>query len=314
MSSPASSPTTAQAVPGSKPRITVLMSVLLETWDEGRSPTYFPRTTPLKAGARDEAGIQWAGYGPREGIWRLMRTVESHGLKATAFCNGLAAERCPGAVERLAAGGHEIAAHGWAQNEYLYEQGLEGQAATIGRTIEALARVSGRRPTGWLTPVYGGDAHTTGLLAAAGLDWHCDVLDASSPRVETFTTANAQDLTPQGQDLTPRTVTPRTMVGIPWSEFVDNRVLRSSPRDYFDVYKGTFDFLYRSEPGAMLHIGIHAHFGGRPLVSAMLDDVLSHIRSHDDVWLPTCSELAARVASDVPGAFDYRQRFFGEAP
>jgi peptidoglycan/xylan/chitin deacetylase (PgdA/CDA1 family) len=279
--------------------------MLLETWDEGRSPTYFPRTTPLKAGARDEAGIQWAGYGPGEGIWRLMRTIESHGIKATAFCNGLAAERCPDAVERLAAGGHEIAAHGWAQNEYLYEQGRDGQAATIERTIEALARVGGRRPTGWLTPVYGGDAHTTGLLAAAGLAWHCDVLDASSPRIETY--ANVQDLTPQAQDLTPR-----SMVGIPWSEFVDNRVLRSSPRDYFDVYQGTFDFLYRNEPGATLHIGIHAHFGGRPLVSAMLDQVLSHIRSHDGVWFPTCGELAAKVAGEAPGAFDYRSRFFGE--
>ncbi len=282
--------------------MTVLVSVLLETWDEGRSPTYFPRTTPLKAGARDEAGIQWAGYGPREGIWRLMRTVEAHGIKATAFCNGLAAERCPDAVARLAAGGHEIAAHGWAQNEYLYEQGVQGQAATIERTLETLARVGGQRPTGWLTPVYGGDAHTTGLLAAAGLDWHCDVLDASSPRIEMHPGVQ----TPSAADST------RMMVGIPWSEFVDNRVLRSSPRDYFDVYKGTFDFLYRTEPGATLHIGIHAHFGGRPLVSAMLDEVLTHVCSHDGVWFPTCSQLAAKVASDAPGAFDYRSRFFGD--
>ena len=129
MSAASPSPTTPHAVAPANPRITVLVSMLLETWDEGRSPTYFPRTTPLKAGARDEAGIQWAGYGPGEGIWRLMRTIESHGIKATAFCNGLAAERCPDAVERLAAGGHEIAAHGWAQNEYLYEQGRDGQAA-----------------------------------------------------------------------------------------------------------------------------------------------------------------------------------------
>jgi ribosomal protein S18 acetylase RimI-like enzyme len=289
----------ASAPTGIAPRITVLVSVLLETWDEGRSPTYFPRTTPLKAGARDEAGIQWAGYGPREGIWRLMRIVESHGLQATAFCNGLAATRCPEAVARLAAGGHDIAAHGWAQNEYLYEQGADGQAATIARTIDALEKVAGRRPQGWLTPVYGGDGHTSDLLAAAGLAWHCDVLDASSPRLETRAVPGVAGAS-------------RTIVGIPWSEFVDNRVLRSSPRDYFDVYQGAFDFLYRTEPGATLHLGIHAHFGGRPLVSAMLDEVLTHMRGHEGVAFMTCSQLAARVSGEAPGAREFRTRFFGQ--
>ena len=28
-------------------RVAVVVSVLLETWSEGKSPTYFPRTTPL---------------------------------------------------------------------------------------------------------------------------------------------------------------------------------------------------------------------------------------------------------------------------
>ena len=38
------------------------------------------------------------------------------------------------------------------------------------------------------------------------------------------------------------------MVMIPWSEFVDNRALRASPRIYFDVYKDMFDYLTPASP------------------------------------------------------------------
>ncbi|MSQ70065.1 MAG: hypothetical protein EXR27_02090 [Betaproteobacteria bacterium] len=272
-------------------RIAVLTSMLLETWAEGRSPTYFPRTTPLKAGTRDVAGIQWSEYGGKEGVWRLMRTLERNGRRATAFCNGLSAERYPDAIAQMARAGHEVAAHGYAQNEYLCEMDAAGQRQTMRKTLDALEHASGKRPIGWVTPVYGGDAGTPDLLAAEGLQWHCDVLDSSSPRI---------DVRPGG-----------TMVAIPWSEFVDNRVLRSSPRDYFDVYKHSFDFLHAEETMGMMHIGIHAHFGGRPLVSAMLRDILQYLAGFKDVWFPTCGELAAWVRQQDPQALSYRARFFG---
>ena len=272
-------------------RTAVLVSVLLETWAEGRSPTYFPRTTPLKAGARDVAGIQWSEYGGKEGIWRLMRTIGRNGRRATAFCNGLSAERYPDAVAQMTRAGHEVAAHGYAQSEYLHEMAPARQRQAIQQTLDALERASGKRPAGWLTPVYGGDAGTPDLLAAEGIQWHCDVLDSSSPRI---------DARPEG-----------SMVAIPWSEFVDNRVLRSSPRDYFDVYKHTFDFLHAEETMGMVHIGIHAHFGGRPLVSAMLHEVLQYLAGFNDVWFTTCGDLAAWVRQQDPAALSYRARFFG---
>ena len=52
-------------------RVAVLISLLLESWAEGKSPSYFTRTTPLRGGAVDHAGVQWSTYGGKEGIWRL---------------------------------------------------------------------------------------------------------------------------------------------------------------------------------------------------------------------------------------------------
>jgi hypothetical protein len=73
-------------------RIAILVSILLENWSEGRSPTYFPRTTALKSGAIDHAGIEWSHYGGREGVWRLMRVLERANVKATVFANALSLE------------------------------------------------------------------------------------------------------------------------------------------------------------------------------------------------------------------------------
>jgi allantoinase len=76
-------------------RVAVIVSVLLETWSEGKAPSYFPRTTPNKPGIPDIAGINWSTYGGKEGVWRLGRILDEVGLKATLFCNGRSAELYP---------------------------------------------------------------------------------------------------------------------------------------------------------------------------------------------------------------------------
>ena len=82
-------------------RIAVLVGVLLESWSDGKSPTYFTRTTPLKPGAVDRAGIQWANFGGEEGVWRILQVLRAARLPATVFCNALSAERHPEAVKAI---------------------------------------------------------------------------------------------------------------------------------------------------------------------------------------------------------------------
>ena len=44
-----------------------------------------------------------------------------------------------------------------------------------------------------------------------------------------------------------------------------------SPQQYYDVYKDTFDYLHQHEPMSLLVMTVHCHFGGRPLMSAVLN-------------------------------------------
>ena len=90
-----------------------------------------------------------------------------------------------------------------------------------------------------------------------------------------------------------------TIVALPHTDFADHRVLRANPRDWFEVYKDTFDYLYANEPMAFLNVTVHCHFGGRPLMAAQIDRILKYIRGFAGVWLVRHDELAAWVKTNA---------------
>ncbi len=61
------------------------------------------------------------------------------------------------------------------------------------------------------------------------------------------------------------------------------------------MYKDTVDYLYRSEPMAMINLTIHGHFGGRPLISAMLVEILKYMKGISGVWFLRHDEIARWV-------------------
>jgi peptidoglycan/xylan/chitin deacetylase (PgdA/CDA1 family) len=269
-------------------RVAVVVSVLLETWTEGKSPSYFPRTTPLAPGAKDVAGINWSRFGGNEGIWRLARNLGDLDMPATLFCNGRSAEVWPEAVAAFAKAGHDVAGHGYLQDQTFFSMSAERERETIKKTLDILEKTVGKRPTGWVTPIYGWSENTLDHLAEAKLAWCSDALDASVPY---------RQKTQNGD-----------MAMIPWSDFVDNRALRASPQIYFDVYKETFDYLYACEPGALINLGVHSHFGGRPLMAAMFRKILEYFRGHKDVWFVQHHELAKWMVDRNIGDTSYARR------
>ncbi len=76
-------------------RIAVLVTVMFETWHEGKAPGYSPMTTPLREGIVDRHGISWSEYGGKTGIWRIMRTLGEFGIQATVCVSGRSVELFP---------------------------------------------------------------------------------------------------------------------------------------------------------------------------------------------------------------------------
>ena len=67
--------------------------------------------------------------------------------------------------------------------------------------------------------------------------------------------------------------------------------MRANSRDFFDVYRGTFDFLYRHEEISMVTLLLHSQFGGRPLIAAMVEEIFDYFARFPDVWFATHAEL-----------------------
>ena len=59
-----------------------------------------------------------------------------------------------------------------------------------------------------------------------------------------------------------------------------------------EVYKDSFDYLYDAEPMGLVHLAIHSHFGGRPLIAAQFEKLLRYFSGFPDVWILRHAELA----------------------
>ncbi len=256
----------------------VLVTVMFETWSEEKAPPYSPMTTSLKQGTPDRLGISWSQYGGKTGIWRIMRILDEFEIPSTVCINGKSVELYPEAARELHKRGHELAAHSYTQDLILPYLSPEEEREVIRKCRRIIEEATGIEPAGWFSPVAAATEYTAEFLAEEGFLWHGDYNDTDLPY--------------------PLKTAKGTLVAIPHSDFTDNRVLRGNPRDFYQVYKDTFDYLYRTEAMGMINLTVHAHFGGRPLMSAMLTEVLKYMKGFSDVWFARHDEMAKWVLGE----------------
>jgi len=274
-------------------RICVVLSCLLENWSEGKGPPFSVQTTALRPGTPDRASMTWGTYGGRAGVWRLLKIFKENRVPATFISNARALEINPGVAQAIVEQGHEVAAHSYAQDDLLAYLGADEERAMIRRCADLIQSMTGSRPKGWLSPVIASTDRTETILAEEGYLWYGDY--------------NNVDL-PFGVNIGGKTI-----VAFPHTDFADHRVLRLNPRDWFEVHKDTFDYLYQNEPTSFLNITMHCHFGGRPLVAAHVDRIIKYIRGFPGVWWVRHDELSQWIVDNNVAEWSNRDRFFGPA-
>lgn len=106
-------------------------------------------------------------FGPRVGIWRVLDLLDRHGIEATFFVPGWTAENYPEAVKEIDGRGHEVAHHG---HNHLWTSRLsvEEERAEIEGGIDALHRLTGKRPRGYRAPDARYSPNTIELLLEYG--------------------------------------------------------------------------------------------------------------------------------------------------
>jgi peptidoglycan-N-acetylglucosamine deacetylase len=110
-----------------------------------------------------------AHHSVTEVLPKVLKLLDSAGLKATFFVEAINAERYPDALRRVIDDGHELGCHGW-RHETFSAQSEPRKRELLAASTRAL-RATGAAVTGFRPPGGVLDGNDLPLLADAGLEW-----------------------------------------------------------------------------------------------------------------------------------------------
>ena len=241
---------------------------------------YLPR--PGTPGKPDPSSLSYAEYGPKTGIWRILRLLDSEGIKAGFHVNGLAAERWPLTLKEIHRRGHDICAHGWS-NDNVGDPSPEQEVKDVHDTLGIIEKVLGFRPVGWSSPGSKGSDLKYDTLVDAGVTWIGDDASDDVPFLETL----------RG----------KAVVIMPRNNLSSNDLtlwLKPSnpPVVYVDSFKDCFDELYQEGKDGSpkwTEIVIHCHIGGRPGLIPAIRKTIQYAKRHPKVWIAHRGDIAKWV-------------------
>lgn len=239
-----------------------------EVWI-GEDPTNAERPGVLSQGT----------YGPKVAVPAILDLLARRGVRATFFVPGRVAERHAKAVRDIVSAGHELAHHGYTHRGVTTLQPDE-EEEEMRRGLEVLHSfspdIAGYRSPSWeMTP------QTLSLVSKHGLTYTSNLMD---------------DIRPYRHE--------GGIVELPISWVLDD-----APHFWFDgaswtrkiatneevwsIWKAEFDGI-RAMGGAFV-LTMHPQIIGRPGRLPLLEQTISYVRGHPDVWVTTAREVASVV-------------------
>ena len=252
--------------------------------------SYEPAAPPGGLGRRtfpEYAMLSHREYGHRVGIFRVLDSLERHGIKPTIAMDAVTAEHYPYLVDHCLKRGCEIIGHGISASRMITSRmSEEDEREYIHSSIEALTRATGSAPAGWLGPEYGESARTPQLLAEAGIRYVCDWANDEQPYLMKTAVGDLSAL-PIMWDLDD--------VNALWDRKVE-----------FDRYsrliKESFATLYDDgeQSGRLMVLNLHPWLIGQPYRIKYLEEALEHVMQREAVWAATGSEIVEWFRNNPP--------------
>ncbi len=251
----------------------------------------FRRTTTPTPMSRGE-------FGARAGIGRVLDLLNEHGITATFFVPGHTCDTFPEHCRRIAAAGHEFAHHGYC-HEVPASLSREDEITVLQKGIDAIERVSGRRPVGYRSPSWDLSPYSLDLLLEHGFIYDSSLM--------------ADDFTPYlcrsgdaGDTTGPyRFGQPVDLVELPVSWLLDDHPHfewnaqrgsgHATPSDVEEIWREEFEFMYERVPGGIYTLTMHPQVIGRGHRIRMLDRLIRHMKSRPGVRFTTMQEMAQKV-------------------
>ncbi len=239
-------------------------------------------TIPLRDADESPMRISQGQYGNRQGIPRIRRLLDRHGVRASFFYPAVSALLHPDEVRAVAAEGNEIGIHSWIHeaNTQL-PPGVERDLTF--RAADTLEKIAGKRPVGIRTASWDFSTDTMSIIQELGLLYDSSLMADDDP----------YELVANG--------TPTGIVELPPEWIKDdavyfNMVRFSALRPYTapsaveEIFRAEFDGAHAE--GGLFLLTMHPHVIGHRSRIALLDRLVTYIKSHAGVWFGTHEEVA----------------------
>jgi len=227
-----------------------------------------------------------AEFGPRVGLPRIIDLLEREGIAATWFVPGHSLETFTDNTQAIIGGGHELACHGWFHEDFS-ELSAEEQAAVLGRSVEAVRRVSGAPPKGFRAPYWALGRESLDLVVEAGFQYDSSLMadDYRPYRVRQNDAHSVEQGTTFG------TEGPLIEVPVYWTlddwplfEPGDNgRDGMRPPSQVLEIWLAELRYAHANAPGGLLTVTMHPECIGRGHRMAMLEQFIGECRKLDGV-------------------------------
>ncbi len=264
-------------------RLAFSIVVSIEQYEMVQAPgAFLPVTLPGGMGRGpypDFRSYSQREYGNRIGVFRVMETLDKHGLRATAAIDASVATNKPVILRECLKHNWEIAAHGNAVTQVITEKlDATTELEQVADALAAIERACGRRPKGWHGPEYGESSRTPGVLAEAGVEYVLDWPNDEQPYLMR---------TPS-----------RPLVALPmlcdfddvfahWYRKLSMARWQLSVADALDWMIADGEKQPR-----MLVLNLHPWLIGAPWRISYLDAVLADLKRREGVWCATAGEIA----------------------
>lgn len=239
--------------------------------------------TPLPKGQPDLPAESWYRYGANEGIYRMLDLWKKYDIKVTSHVVGTAAAKYPEVAKAIAAGGHEIAGHGFAWDDQ-WNKNYADELKFVKDGVETVEKITGERAVGYNCNWLRRSPNTLKVLQELGFLYHIDDLSRDEPFI---TKVNGKNFV-----IMPYTLRNNDIVQVAGNHW--------SPDQFLSQLKHEFDQLYAEGAGKrrMMSISFHDRIGGTPAMVKAMEEFIIYAKQKQGVIFMRKDDIAKMVQND----------------
>ncbi len=250
---------------------------------------------PLPKDVPDLPAESWYRYGAREGIYRMLDLWKKYGIKVTSHVVGAAALKYPELAKAIAAGGHEIAAHGISWDNQ-WNKSYADELKFVKDGVDTVAQLTGQTAVGYNCNWLRRSPNTLKVLQDLGFMYHIDDLSRDEP----FITK----------------VRGKNFVVIPYTER-NNDIIKITgehwtPDQFLSQLKREFDQLYAegTQKRRMMSISFHDRIGGSPAMVNAMESFIRYTKEKTGVFYMRKDDIAKLVINDPDTPVDNSEEMY----